>query len=64
MKERGGKIDELLKNGEYEKKGEVEDLKVEEIREKLEENLLGWKEMKRSIIKVMRKKGNGRIVNC
>lgn len=58
----GGKIYALFNNGAYGQPGAVEDLSREVLRAQLETNLLGWHELTRMIIPVMRLHGEGRII--
>jgi len=58
----GGKIYALFNNGAYGQPGAVEDLSREVLRAQLETNLLGWHELTRLVIPVMRLQGKGRII--
>jgi NAD(P)-dependent dehydrogenase (short-subunit alcohol dehydrogenase family) len=58
----GGRLYALFNNGAYGQPGAVEDLTREVLRAQLETNLLGWHDLTRRIIPVMRKQGEGRIV--
>jgi NAD(P)-dependent dehydrogenase (short-subunit alcohol dehydrogenase family) len=60
----GGRIDALFNNGAYGQPGAVEDLKTDVLREQFETNFFGWHELTRQIIPMMRKRGQGRIVQC
>lgn len=57
-----GRLDALFNNGAYGQPGAVEDLSRETLRAQLETNLLGWHDLTCRIIPVMRRQGQGRIV--
>ncbi len=58
----GGRLDALFNNGAYGQPGAVEDLTREALREQFETNVLGWHELTRRALSVMRGQGHGRIV--
>ena len=58
----GGRLDALFNNGAYGQPGAVEDLSREALREQFETNVLGWHELTRRVLPVMRSQGHGRIV--
>ncbi len=58
----GGRLDALFNNGAYGQPGAVEDLSREVLREQFETNVLGWHELTRRVLPVMRDQGHGRIV--
>jgi len=58
----GGRLDALFNNGAHATPGAVEDLPPEALREILEVNLIGWHDLTRRAIAVMRAQGQGRIV--
>ena len=58
----GGKLYALFNNGAYGQTGAVEDLSREVLRAQLETNLLGWHELTRLALPVMRRQGEGRII--
>ena len=58
----GGGLDALFNNGAYGQAGAVEDLTREVLRAQLETNLLGWHDLSRRVIPIMRAQGHGRIV--
>lgn len=60
----GGRLDALFNNGAYAHPGAVEDLSTDHLRALLETNFIGWYDLTRRIIPVMRRQGSGRIVNC
>lgn len=60
----GGRLDALFNNGAYGQAGAVEDLPVEALRMQLETNVIGWHDLTRRVIPVMRRQGHGRIVQC
>ncbi|HUT42450.1 MAG TPA: SDR family oxidoreductase [Gammaproteobacteria bacterium] len=57
-----GRLDALFNNGAYGQPGAVEDLTREALREQFETNVLGWHELTRRALSVMRGQGHGRIV--
>jgi NAD(P)-dependent dehydrogenase (short-subunit alcohol dehydrogenase family) len=58
----GGRLYALFNNGAYGQPGAVEDLTRECLRAQLETNLLGWHDLTRLVIPLMRRQGQGRIV--
>lgn len=58
----GGKLYALFNNGAYGQPGAVEDLSRDVLRAQFETNLFGWHELTRRVIQVMRKQGEGRII--
>lgn len=58
----GGRLDALFNNGAYGQPGAVEDLTRDVLRAQLETNLLGWHDLTRRVIPLMRAQGHGRIV--
>ncbi len=59
----GGRLDALINNGAYGQPGAVEDLRREVMRAQFETNLFGLLELTNLIIPVLRKQGQGRIIN-
>ena len=59
----GGRLYGLFNNGAYGQPGAVEDLSWEALEAQLRTNLLGWHELTRGVIPVMRAQGEGRIVH-
>lgn len=57
-----GRLFALFNNGAYGQPGAVEDLSREALREQFETNLFGWHELTCRIIPVMRRQGEGRII--
>ena len=57
-----GRLFALFNNGAYGQPGAVEDLSRDVLRAQLETNLLGWHELTCRIIPLMRKQGEGRII--
>jgi NAD(P)-dependent dehydrogenase (short-subunit alcohol dehydrogenase family) len=57
-----GRLYGLINNGAYGQTGAVEDLSRAVLRAQLETNLLGWHELTRLVIPVMRAEGEGRII--
>jgi len=57
-----GRLYALFNNGAYGQPGAVEDLTREVLRAQLETNLLGWHDLTRQVIPVMRRQGYGRII--
>jgi NAD(P)-dependent dehydrogenase (short-subunit alcohol dehydrogenase family) len=60
----GGRIDALFNNGAYGQPGAVEDLSTDILRQQFETNVFGWHELTRQVIPLMRRRGEGRIVQC
>ncbi len=58
----GGRLYALFNNGAFGQPGAVEDLSREVLRAQFETNLFGWHDLTRRIIPVMRRQGEGRIV--
>jgi NAD(P)-dependent dehydrogenase (short-subunit alcohol dehydrogenase family) len=58
----GGTLYALFNNGGYGQPGAVEDLSRQAIREQFETNLFGWLELTNLVIPVMRRQGEGRIL--
>jgi NAD(P)-dependent dehydrogenase (short-subunit alcohol dehydrogenase family) len=58
----GGRLYGLFNNGAYGQPGAVEDLRRDVLRAQLETALLGWHELTRRAIPVMRAQGEGRII--
>ncbi|NQY61643.1 SDR family NAD(P)-dependent oxidoreductase [Cognatishimia sp.] len=59
----GGTLDALFNNGAYAVPGAVEDLPSGALRAIYQANVIGWHELTRQVIPVMRAQGYGRIVN-
>jgi len=59
-----GRLDALFNNGAYATPGAVEDLSRDAMRAIFEANLFGWHDLTARVIPVMRKQGNGRIIQC
>lgn len=59
----GGRLYGLFNNGAFGLPGAVEDLSRAALRAQLETNLLGWHELTRQVIPVMRAAGEGRIIH-
>jgi NAD(P)-dependent dehydrogenase (short-subunit alcohol dehydrogenase family) len=57
-----GALDALFNNGAYGQPGAVEDLSRDVLRMQFETNLFGWHELTRQVLPVMRRQGQGRIV--
>jgi NAD(P)-dependent dehydrogenase (short-subunit alcohol dehydrogenase family) len=57
-----GKLYGLFNNGGYGQPGAVEDLSRQALREQFETNLFGWLELTNLVIPVMRRQGEGRIL--
>lgn len=60
----GGTLDVLFNNGAYAIPAPVEDVPTEAMRAIFEANFIGWHDLTRRIIPVMREQGHGRIVQC
>lgn len=57
-----GQLYALFNNGAYGQPGAVEDISTDVLRAQFETNLFGWHELTRRIIPIMRKQGEGRII--
>jgi NAD(P)-dependent dehydrogenase (short-subunit alcohol dehydrogenase family) len=60
----GGRLDALYNNGAYGHPSALEDLATDDLRTLFEANFIGWHDLTRRAIPVMRRQGAGRIVNC
>ncbi len=60
----GGQLDALFNNGAHGFFGAAEDLPTEGLREIFEANFFGWHDLTRQVIPVMRRQGQGRILQC
>lgn len=60
----GGTLDALYNNGAFACPGAVEDLPVAALRDIFETNVFGTHDLTCDVIKIMRKQGHGRIINC
>jgi len=60
----GGRIDAVFNNGAYAIPGALEDMPTDAMRAIFEANFLGWHELTRQVIPLMRVQGHGRIVQC
>jgi NAD(P)-dependent dehydrogenase (short-subunit alcohol dehydrogenase family) len=58
----GGRLYGLFNNGGYGQPGAVEDLSRQAVREQFETNLFGWIELTNLVLPVMRRQGEGRII--
>ena len=58
----GGRLYGLFNNGGYGQPGAVEDLSREALEAQLRTNVLGWHDLTRQVIPVMRRQGEGRII--
>lgn len=58
----GGRLEALFNNGAFGLPGAVEDLTRDALRAQLETNVLGWHDLTRRVIPMMRAQGHGRIV--
>jgi NAD(P)-dependent dehydrogenase (short-subunit alcohol dehydrogenase family) len=58
----GGTLDALFNNGARGLPGAVEDLPANGLRDLMESNVIGWHDLTRQVIPVMRAQGHGRIV--
>jgi NAD(P)-dependent dehydrogenase (short-subunit alcohol dehydrogenase family) len=57
-----GRLYGLFNNGGYGQPGAVEDLSRQAVREQFETNLFGWMELTNLVLPVMRRQGEGRII--
>lgn len=60
----GGRLDALFNNGAYGIFGALEDMPRAAMRAIFETNLIGYHDLTRQVIPMMRAQGHGRIVNC
>ncbi|GAA3861047.1 SDR family NAD(P)-dependent oxidoreductase [Celeribacter arenosi] len=60
----GGTLDALFNNGAYAIPGALEDVPPDAMRAIFEANFLGWHDLTRRVVPVMRAQGHGRIVQC
>lgn len=58
----GNALYALFNNGGYGQPGALEDLSREALREQFETNVFGWQELTNHVIPIMRKQGEGRII--
>jgi NAD(P)-dependent dehydrogenase (short-subunit alcohol dehydrogenase family) len=63
-KRTGGRLDALFNNGAYGQPGAVEDLRREVLAAQFEANVLGWHDLTKRCLPLMRANGQGRIVQC
>ena len=59
----GGTLDAVFNNGAYAVPGALEDLPSGALRAIYQSNVIGWHELTRQVIPVMRAQGHGRILN-
>jgi NAD(P)-dependent dehydrogenase (short-subunit alcohol dehydrogenase family) len=59
-----GRLDAVFNNGAYGQPGALEDLPTKALREQFETNLFGWHALTREVIPIMRRQGQGRLVQC
>jgi len=64
LKMSGGRLDALFNNGAYAHPAAIEDLATTDLRALFEANFIGWHDLTRRVIPLMRQQGAGRIVNC
>ena len=60
----GGRLNALFNNGAYAVPGALEDIPTEAMRALFEANFIGWHDLTRQVVPVMRADGGGRIVQC
>jgi NAD(P)-dependent dehydrogenase (short-subunit alcohol dehydrogenase family) len=58
----GGTLDALFNNGARGMPGAIEDLPTDGLRDLMESNVIGWHDLTRQVIPIMREQGHGRIV--
>jgi len=64
LEQTGGTLDALYNNGAFASPGAAEDLPRAALREIFEVNVLGYHDLTRQVIPVMRAQGHGYIINC
>ncbi len=64
LEQTGGSLDALFNNGAYAIPGAVEDLPTDALRQIYEANVFGWHDLASAVIPVMRRQGQGRILQC
>lgn len=64
LEQTGGTLDALYNNGAFACPGAAEDLPRAALREIFEVNVLGYHDLTRRVIPVMRAQGHGHIINC
>jgi len=62
--ETDGRLDALFNNGAHALNGAVEDIETDGLRELFEANFIGWHDLTRRVIPVMRARGHGHIIQC
>lgn len=62
LEQTDGRLYALFNNGAYGQPGAVEDITREVLRSQFETNLFGWHDLTRQVIPVMRRQGEGRII--
>lgn len=62
LEQTDNKLYALFNNGAYGQPGAVEDLSQDALREQFDTNFFGWHELTKAVIPVMRKQGEGRII--
>jgi short-subunit dehydrogenase len=62
LDETNGRLYALFNNGAYGQVGAVEDLSVDTLRQQFETNFFGWHDLTYRVIPVMRRQGEGRII--
>jgi NAD(P)-dependent dehydrogenase (short-subunit alcohol dehydrogenase family) len=60
----GGRLFGLFNNGAYGQLGAVEDLTREALNAQFQANVIGWHDLTRRLLPLMRSNGEGRIVQC
>lgn len=60
----GGRLDALFNNGAYAIPGALEDIPAPALRAIFEANVIGWHDLTRRAIPLLRASGRGRIVQC
>ncbi len=62
LKATGGTLDALFNNGARGLPGAIEDLPADGLRDLMESNLIGWHDLTRQVLPIMRRQGHGRII--
>jgi NAD(P)-dependent dehydrogenase (short-subunit alcohol dehydrogenase family) len=64
LEKTGGRLDALFNNGAYSHPAAIADLSRQDLAALFAANFIGWHDLTRQVLPVMRRQGSGRIVNC